>query len=684
MLASFSDSQELSREVGKCAICTVIRSHPAFEVDKSIETGYFSHERWEGPPRSAIRNLFPGFSPLFRFTANAPSSILLSEFRDRLTSLDGSTKWLEPDEILRSLQNLDSIDLWKGQERLLRFKVYTLQEEPSSSIVSRRPLNLDFGGGTALQTASLYLKTCLNRHSSCRSSTPPLLPTRVLDIETLQPSNSIRLHTSQESQRSNYAALSYCWGGSQDTLLSKSTIESYSEQLSLDTCSQTIQDAVLVTRGLGLRYLWIDALCILQDESADKTHEIENMGKIYKDATVTISAANSPSARQGFLTFRGHPSPISTAIICPQREFISEGQPQDLTLGKLWLDRERIHDHSTEPLSLRGWAFQEQVLSSRLLQYGSEGITWHCLDQDKTVQVLPTCVRYKQRSKASRPGILDRLMLTHGKIGYKLWTEMIEDYSGRSLGVPSDRLKAIAGIASELQQLSGDKYLAGLWEEDLLYQLGWRQDTTDKVSQTPISRKTTSPSWSWASTEGKVLFGGDLSADYLDSTALVHSCCVTPKIPKAPFGDVSSGRIVISAKIMRGPHPVKLKESSLQEIREDLGLTNIENAILGTCQPRTRDTLEVTLDQNPTVGARDLSIDSRRILNKGKSNTWYLLLGYSYTKSPIGLILTEDTKCTPGRAFRRIGYFQSKDRTQEPAIFNERFLSIRKQELVII
>ncbi|KAH6684498.1 heterokaryon incompatibility protein-domain-containing protein, partial [Halenospora varia] len=502
ILASFSDPQELSVERGKCAICTVIRSHPAFEVDKSIETGYFSHERWEGPPRSAVRNLFRGFPRLFRFTANAPSSIYPSEFRDRLTSLDGSTKWLEPDEILRSFQDLDSIDLWKGQERLLRFKVYTVQEEPSSSIVSRRPLNLDFGGRVALQAASLYLNTCLNRHPSCRGSTQPLLPTRVLDIETLQSSNS----------RSNYAALSYCWGGPQDTLLSKSTIESYSEQLSLDTCSQTIQDAVSVTRGLGLRYLWIDALCILQDESADKTHEIENMGKIYKDATVTISAASSPSAKQGFLTFQGHPSPIATAIICPQREFTSEGQSEDPALGKLWLDRERIHDHSTEPLSLRGWAFQEQVLSSRLLQYGSEGITWHCLDQDKTVQVLPTCVRYKQRSKASRPGILERLALTHGKIGFKLWTEMIEDYSGRGLGVPSDRLKAIAGIASELHQLSGDKYLAGLWEEDLLYQLGWRQDTIDTVTQTPISRKLTSPSWSWASTEGKVLFGGKPSS----------------------------------------------------------------------------------------------------------------------------------------------------------------------------
>ena len=102
-------------------------------------------------------------------------------------------------------------------------------------------------------------------------------------------------------------------------------------------------------------------------------------------------------------------------------------------LSKAWLDHEPEHDHSTEPLSLRGWAFQEQVLSLRLLQYGSKGVTWHCLDADKTVPVLHPYVRYKPRSKASRPAILRRSANVDGRIGYQLWCEMIEDYNHRSL-----------------------------------------------------------------------------------------------------------------------------------------------------------------------------------------------------------------------------------------------------------
>jgi hypothetical protein len=131
-------------------------------------------------------------------------------------------------------------------------------------------------------------------------------------------------------------------------------------------------------------------VCIIQDALSDKLHEVETVGKIYKDSTVTITAASSLGAEIGFLT------PKDIRLVSPGDQMDGRS-PTDRSvdiplpakkLSKAWLNLEPEHDHSTEPLSLRGWVFQEQVLSLRLLQYGLKGVTWPCLDADKTVPVL--------------------------------------------------------------------------------------------------------------------------------------------------------------------------------------------------------------------------------------------------------------------------------------------------------
>ncbi|KAH8598638.1 heterokaryon incompatibility protein-domain-containing protein, partial [Bisporella sp. PMI_857] len=386
----------------------------------------------------------------------------------------------------------------------MRFKFYTSGDDISSHFISQRPVNRDTGGRAALAAARLSLETCMNDHISCQTPNKPLLPTRALDVGD----PLIRLYSSKIAQRAEYAALSYCWGGTQTTQTTSSTIDAFSKGLDLRICSQTIQDAVVVTRGLGLQYLWIDALCIIQGQTSDKMHEIASMGKIYKNATVTISAANSSSAQAGFLKHQGRGASVQTALLCtgPNQELSLKRSDSSISgrYGKVWLELERVHNHSTEPLSQRGWAFQEQVLSLRLLQYGSEGVTWHCLDADKTVPVLRSFVRYKPRSKASRPAILRRTKHNRRGLGYQLWSEMIEDYSSRHLTISEDRLLAIAGIASELHDLSQDTYLGGLWQEDLVRQLGWKQIEGDERAARPLSRAPNAPSWSWASVDGGI------------------------------------------------------------------------------------------------------------------------------------------------------------------------------------
>jgi hypothetical protein len=166
---------------------------------------------------------------------------------------------------------------------------------------------------------------CELRHSNCIKTSDSILPARVIDVGSSTDS-FVRLHISQNLEEGQYSALSYCWGGPQQYVMTNSNIEAMKAGIPLDALPLTIQDAVLVTRDLGLHYLWIDALCIIQDNENDKMHEIEQMGKIYKRSTVTIAAANTTCAQDSFLFDRPFQS------LCHLTFNLPNG-----TLGSIWI-----------------------------------------------------------------------------------------------------------------------------------------------------------------------------------------------------------------------------------------------------------------------------------------------------------------------------------------------------------
>ena len=132
------------------------------------------------------------------------------------------------------------------------------------------------------------------------------------------------------------------------------------------TLPQTIQDAITITRKLGLQYLWVDALCIIQDSASDKDKEIAKMDRIYQNSQLTIFAASAEKCQDGFLatrSLRGKFSP-SIKLAC-----IPFACPNGAS-GTVSLRECDSYDIADEPLSKCGWALQERVLSSRLLIYG--------------------------------------------------------------------------------------------------------------------------------------------------------------------------------------------------------------------------------------------------------------------------------------------------------------------------
>ena len=216
------------------------------------------------------------------------------------------------------------------------------------------------------------MRTCDENHSTCRAEKELLLPTRVLDISISDRFPKPRLLISN-GRSARYACLSYCWGsGTQPMALTRETLQSYTENVPLIDMPQSVQDAVTVCRKLGLRYIWIDSLCILQDSPEDKAHEIAQMGQIYSNADITISAASADDCRSGFLGkhygwwSEGDGPPIRLPYMCPDG---AVGAIQLVRFGQA---------PSREPLYLCAWPFREHLLSPRLLMYGAEQMFWKC------------------------------------------------------------------------------------------------------------------------------------------------------------------------------------------------------------------------------------------------------------------------------------------------------------------
>jgi hypothetical protein len=145
--------------------------------------------------------------------------------------------------------------------------------------------------------------------STCRESHPDCLqqlyrPRRLLHVGggevshlTLQPSHEGSMPTVLE-----YAALSYMWGGPQQFLTRKDSLEARIARIELEDLPKTIRDAVLVCRAVGMQWLWVDALCIIQDDPQDKLEQIKTMGRVYQSASLTIIPATSVGSDEGFLS----------------------------------------------------------------------------------------------------------------------------------------------------------------------------------------------------------------------------------------------------------------------------------------------------------------------------------------------------------------------------------------------
>ncbi|PQE10640.1 Heterokaryon incompatibility protein [Rutstroemia sp. NJR-2017a WRK4] len=338
-----------------------------------------------------------------------------------------------------------------------------------------------------------WLVRCLKSHSACAKDVEsPFLPRRVIDVDRIGSEHLTRLLETTEGQRGTYCTLSYRWS-SKPVKLTLKNIDDLKTALPLETLPIQIQHAIQVARLLGFRYLWVDALCIIQDSEADWKSEAAKMGTIYSNSNLTIAAVDAP----------GNIDPNSSNLFTARDSSVST--PGYRPRGEL---------------DSRGWVTQEEILSRRVLSFTKAGLFWSCArwvcsDQCPDGLVLP---KFSDKPRSQRvandePNMNWQVQVwargAGGKVhGYRLWHAVMQDYTRRCLTRESDRFIALQGVESLFTSRLEDQNLGGVWRGNTIKDLAWYRDGPAMRRQ-----ELDAPSWSWGSATGPISFLSDGDMD---------------------------------------------------------------------------------------------------------------------------------------------------------------------------
>lgn len=383
------------------------------------------------------------------------------------------------------------------------------------------------------------------------------LPTRIIDLGGHEAPN-IRLVVPEKGAAGRYAALSYCWGRSNHFVLTAGTLKDLKNGFHLSQLPQTLQDAVRVTREIGLRYLWVDALCIVQGQDGeainDWNNEVSKMDSVYKNAFVTISAAAAQNASGGL--FNGSHCDLP---------FVSSWSSSGSREVALWARATWRNDKpgfKSEPINSRAWTLQENTFSSRILFYTSFGLLWKCrreliwaysgesreFDNEGKAKTKPMGSSTDGHDFLAKTSRYNFPVAQGGLLGY--WMNMLELYTARNLTNPYDKLPALAAMAQKYSYSKDIEYLAGLWKPTFRQDLLWKHHPTwvyhligvSDAGNPLRSNGYRAPSWSWAAIDGMVLSewtGKTLESSQYTWLAEVTTYPVPVLVnPRNPFGGV--------------------------------------------------------------------------------------------------------------------------------------------------
>ncbi|KAK5655737.1 hypothetical protein OQA88_5274 [Cercophora sp. LCS_1] len=490
-----------------CAFCAFML-HTFFRKFNGEYIGYDEETPWYADPLShdkermeLVEHCMGTLSRLkkdsfdFRVTPISPPGGLLpdiSKLRFDLADTPNSKEELNQARVFHSAGTITTEQL-----------VATPSTDPASANITTRPPNPHPTSPSAIALANTWLTTCETSHK-CRPPPTGPPPTRLIDLTSLP---TLRIITASPSQPLQYAALTYCWGGPQPSSTTTSNLSTRQAGFPLSSLPQTLIDAITTTANLSIPYLWIDALCILQDNPEDKFLEIANMVNIFKHAFLTISASRADSADQGFLQDRRDPKsglwrsavPMGYYMPSPGVTRIDDAGERPIR-GKVYLlgSTKGMNVSWKDPIKRRAWCLQEEVLSPRILGFG-RWMTWRC-------RVCADGDGGYEREEGDWRGLTRAVM--RGKADLfgtvaimEMWRGLVGDYTERRASLQVDRLPAVGGIAREVSRVTGMEYVGGLWGGNMLQDLMWIANAKEWLTRPDEWR---APSWSWAAVEAPV------------------------------------------------------------------------------------------------------------------------------------------------------------------------------------
>ncbi|KAF6841280.1 heterokaryon incompatibility protein [Colletotrichum musicola] len=364
-----------------------------------------------------------------------------------------------------------------------------------------------------------WLENCENNHPNCKSrhTSSDFMPTRVLDLNTASETCSptrIRVVETKNVNNERYMTLSHCWGGDGFVRLTQDTLTEFTTKgIPWTTGSPTsvspndmstnhnFVEAIEVARRLGVRYMWIDSLCIIQGEDGDFKTEGGLMHKIYRNSYCNLAAAASKDSKGGL--FRKRNMAILPTSYHSLRGSSSRfnGSAWRILPSDLW-DSELLGS----PLYNRGWVFQERMLSPRLLQFGHNQIFWDCATTS-ACEALPaglplfldakagTDRGWRQRLQEADITVPSRIRTTESSLE-KFWEGAVRNYTSCKLTKHDDKQRALWGIAKLVRDMLREDYAFGLWENCLWEQLAWRVAGPPALKPA-VTEREAFPSWSW-------------------------------------------------------------------------------------------------------------------------------------------------------------------------------------------
>ncbi|CAJ2501525.1 Uu.00g043780.m01.CDS01 [Anthostomella pinea] len=307
------------------------------------------------------------------------------------------------------------------------------------------------GSRVTLDLAKAWLESCETSHAACRSMrVAQWRPSRLLHWPSIPAfQDHLSVHEGErEEYDSNvrYLTLSHRWIAEKEMLLQRANMDELRHGVRFEGLKASIRDAIKVANHLGYTYLWVDTLCIVQNDPKDLALQISQMDKVYRNSACNIAAADAKDEHEGCFFDRGR-SAVQTFRVyweCRALE-ASEARPEGFV--------------TREILSLG--------LSSIFQNSG-------------------------QFLGAQKP--FDQ---------WEAWSNVVQEFSSRGLTFQEDKLYALAGVSALWQTMFSDQHLAGHWRSMLPLDLLWgtaRGAPTRRIAR----EQSVAPSWSWASVDGKV------------------------------------------------------------------------------------------------------------------------------------------------------------------------------------